>query len=417
MEGLEGRAHFVRSIAEVAAVASNIDAGMHIGEVEDLANVLRRAAEDLAAHQAQLQRLVQSSRWEGPVAVRFKQQWWPGHRNRLQQLSTDLRGFAQSTLNNVAEQRRASDADGSVTSGGFRGHGVMTPFAAGVQNQTPVDPPEMKVVSFDGLMRRGQALPNGEFEILRVSDEPPKYIVNLRGIDISRLEQDHLQDLTGASVARLTGSDAYAQRVALEMQRAGIPPGSEVMIVGHSAGAIAAMNLARDRSFNQPGNSSADGAYHVQVTHVVAAGAGLRDWVDAPPPGTNVLMAINRNDVVASGIQVGDLRPSTLAPIISPTPFTAATAAVNAGRAVVNDVFDITDPVSNAHGDGRLVMEFSANVKPPFHDYANYERGFATADSASNAWMDQAARQYFTGGGQMQVVRVAVPDHIDYGAP
>jgi pimeloyl-ACP methyl ester carboxylesterase len=404
----------------VERAVSNIDAGMHIGEVLDLADVLRRAADDLVRHQSQLQQLVQSSKWEGPVAVRFKQQWWPGHRNRLQQLGNDLRSFAQSAANNAAEQRRASDAAGSSSSGGFRGHGVMTPFPMGVKNQTPLEP-ESKVVSFDGLMRRGQALPAGEFEILRVSDQPPKYIVNLRGIDLTlydlRPEKEHLQDLAGASVARLTGNDAYAQRVALEMQRAGIPPGSEVMIVGHSAGAIAAMNLARDRSFNQPGNASTDGVYHVQVTHVLAAGAGLRDWVDDPPPGTSVLMAINRNDVVARGIQTGDFGPATLAPFVSPAPMTAANAAINAGRAAFNDVFDITDPKSTSHGDGRLVMEFSSNDNAlgGYHDYTNYERGLASADSASTAWMDQAAHKYFTGGGQMQVVRVAVPDNIDYG--
>jgi pimeloyl-ACP methyl ester carboxylesterase len=400
-------------------MTSNIDAGMHIGEVEDLANVLRRAADDLVRYQSQLQRLVQSSKWEGPVAVRFKQQWWPGHRTRLGQLGNDLRGFAQSAANNAAEQRRASDAAGSSGSGGFRGHGVMTPFPMGVKNQTPLEP-ESKVTSFDGLMRRGQALPAGEFEILRVSDQPPKYIVNLRGIDFTPGDpwsKEHLQDLDHASAARLTGNDEYAKRVALEMQRAGIPPGSEVMLVGHSAGAIAAMNLARDRSFNQPGNASPDGAYHVQVTHVLAAGAGLRDWVDDPPPGTNVLMAINRNDAVARGIQTGDFGPSTLAPFVSPAPLTAANAAVNAGKAAFNDVFDITDPKSTSHGDGRLVMEFSANDNAWLgcHDYTNYERGLATADSASSAWMDQAAHKYFVGGGQMQVVRVAVPDNIDYG--
>ena len=301
-------------------------------------------------------------------------------------------------------QRSTSAADVGASAIPRPARPLPTPFAGGLDNQYPQDP-QSRVVSFGQFFDRQEKLGQDQFEILRVSDEPPRYIVNLPGVEATPgdpWEQDHLRDLRGASAARLTGVDAYAERVKLEMQRAGVPAGAEVMLVGHSAGAIAAMNIVRDHSFNQPGNASVTDGYHVQVTHVVAAGAGLRDWVDDPPAGTNVMMVVNRNDVVAAGIQVGD--------------FGIRRGARNGLSAVVDDVFDITDARSQTISDGRVVMEFSANAGLDGHHYNNYERGLATADQPSNQWMDEAANQYFTGGGKMQAVSVSLPDRVDYGA-
>lgn len=381
-----------------------IDAGMSIADVEALASSLSGAADKLSHHSSVLGNLVTKTSWQGPMAVQFKQQWWPAHRNRLAQLASDLYGFAQSASNNAAAQRTAS---GEGESGGFGGVSprvLPTPFFDGVENQYPRGE-QKRVVAFGQFFDRQEQLSQDQFEILKVSDHPPRYIVNLPGVEATfgdPWEQDHLRDLRGASGARLTGMDAYAERVKLEMQRAGVPAGAEVMLVGHSAGAIASMNIASDTSFNQPGNTSAEGAYHVRVTHVMAAGAGVRDWVDDPPAGTNVMMVINRNDVVAAGIQVGD--------------FSTERPSHNWLGGAVNDVFDITDSQTRTVSDGRVVMEFSTNAGLDGHHYNNYERGLATADNTANQWMDDAARVYFTGGGKMQTVSVSLPDVIDYGA-
>lgn len=379
-----------------------VDAGMNIAEVEALGATLRQSADDLARHAAMLDKLVKSAAWQGATATKFKTQWWPQYRARLQQTQGDIRGFGQCATNNATDQRKASEVAGAATPY-WMSH-LPTPFIGAGGSQV-AGAPEPHVVSFDEFFNRQERLGQNEFEILKVSDHPPKYIVNLPGIEFKWTDpwdRDHLRDLQGASDARLTGSDEYAERVKWEMQRAGVPAGAEVMFVGHSAGSIAAMNIARDASFNRPGNSSSAGAYHVQITHVLAAGAGLRDWIDDPPAGTNVLMAINRNDVVAAAIQDGDMgMPNELNPYAE-------------GRAIVNDIFDVVDSRSIAHGDGRLVMEFSANVGPPlFHEYDNYERGLNAADGVSEAWMTDAAHQYFAGGGGMQSVRVSLPDHLE----
>lgn len=390
-----------------------IDAGMNVAEVEELGVSLRSAADQLKTYTDQLEKLVARSTWAGPVGVRFKQQAWPRHRTLLRTVESDLRGFSRSAFNNVAEQRRASDA----TPGAPRV--PPTAFPHGLDNQHPQDQAERRPVSVSQIIDRQQHLGRDQFEIMRVSDHPPRYIVNLPGIEFGTHAlwgTDHLRDLQTASAARFGGpdADAYAQRVQLEMQRAGVPPGAEVLLVGHSQGAIASMNLARDASFNRPGNTSPDGPYHVQITHVVAAGAGVREWVDDPPQGTNVLLAINRNDVVAEAIQRG--RIADVVNLKGTLEQTAGHFAIQAPTAIVNDVFDIVDARSRIVGDpGRVVMEFSTNVGADGHGYDNYERGLEHADPAAQRWLDGAASRYFTGGGQMQSVQIDLPDQIQYG--
>ena len=81
----------------------------------------------------------------------------------------------------------------------------------------------------------------------------------------------------------------YAQMVAEAMRRHGVPPGSEVMIVGHSFGADTALDLAADPRFNGPG------AY--TVTHVAAAAYHSGPQLRHVPAGTDVLVLQNNNDV------------------------------------------------------------------------------------------------------------------------
>lgn len=377
--------------------------GANADALDAAAAELSAAAEDFDRSAGVLAASLGSMNWLGAVAIRFTDLWNSAHQPAMFRTASYLRENADRLRQQAKEQRAASEDHFGVG-----GH-WPSPFVAGDPNQHALGH-ESRVVTFGGehgLLDRGQRLKPGEFEILKVSDNPPRYIVNLRGIDWTLADpwqQEHLQDLESAQRARLYGDDDYAARVKLEMQRAGIPPGAEVMIVGHSYGAIAAMNIAKDHTFNQPGNDSSSGAYHVQVTHVMAAGAGLRDWVDDPPQGTNVMMVINRNDLVAQGVQVGDFgipQPPNLGHVAG---------------GFVNDVFDIPDAQSSPQGAGRLVMEFSANAKPLlYHDYDNYKVGLNAADGPGEAWMNDAAHKYFAGGGQMQVLRVSVPDSIDYG--
>jgi uncharacterized protein YukE/pimeloyl-ACP methyl ester carboxylesterase len=88
----------------------------------------------------------------------------------------------------------------------------------------------------------------------------------------------------------------YAEMVKVALQRAGVPPGSDVTIVGHSYGAYTAVDLANDDAFN-----SADGTstgYHVRVKRVVAVAADT-DWkLKRTPTETDVVIFNSRDDSV-----------------------------------------------------------------------------------------------------------------------
>jgi len=81
------------------------------------------------------------------------------------------------------------------------------------------------------------------------------------------------------------------------LEAAGVPAGADVMLIGHSFGAYTAVDLAADRSFNAAHGEHPTG-YHVEVTHVIAAGAET-DWrFDELPAATDVLVLNNRFDGV-----------------------------------------------------------------------------------------------------------------------
>jgi surface antigen len=83
----------------------------------------------------------------GPDATKFKNDWWPGHRTRLQQLRTDLEGFGQSAHNNASEQETASSSQdgggGAVDRHDVIGIGPFEPRLPGgpaVPHVEPGDP-------------------------------------------------------------------------------------------------------------------------------------------------------------------------------------------------------------------------------------------------------------------------------------
>jgi pimeloyl-ACP methyl ester carboxylesterase len=90
-------------------------------------------------------------------------------------------------------------------------------------------------------------------------------------------------------------ANPYATRVKEAMLAAGVPPGSDVMLVGHSYGAYTAAYLASDHDFNDAFGSPS--GYHVNVTHMVAAGAETDVYFDRMPEGTHALVLNNRRDL------------------------------------------------------------------------------------------------------------------------
>lgn len=101
-------------------------------------------------------------------------------------------------------------------------------------------------------------------------------------------------DLRGST----SGSNGYAYAVKLAMQRAGVPAGAEVTLVGHSGGAYTAYQMAADPGFNRAA-PDASGGFSVRVTNVVGAGGDVA-WMGAGLPShTDGLVLRSRNDVPA----------------------------------------------------------------------------------------------------------------------
>lgn len=143
-----------------------------------------------------------------------------------------------------------------------------------------------------------------------------KYVVNLRGIEDGAksamllpkpgvafdernqaLENDSPRATRWATQSigddanwSTTWENPYAVQVRLALQEHGVPPGADVMLVGHSYGAYTAMELASDTSFN--------GGY-VNVKTVVAMAADVDFRMDDMPAGTTGLVLNNANDLVA----------------------------------------------------------------------------------------------------------------------
>ena len=87
---------------------ANISHGMNVEEVRRLGQTLQKMSNDINALAQQLNTAVNNTSWVGPDATTFKNNWWPGHRAHLQQLSSDLHGFGQSAINNASEQENVS---------------------------------------------------------------------------------------------------------------------------------------------------------------------------------------------------------------------------------------------------------------------------------------------------------------------
>lgn len=118
--------------------------------------------------------------------------------------------------------------------------------------------------------------------------DPPCYRLELPGMARLGPAADPMT-LTGAVAAELGRASAYSRGVQAAVDLAGVPVGARLLLVGHSEGGIAAMNLAGDRTFS---------AGRVQVTHVVAAGSPIGAKQLPPGSATALLSLENIHDVV-----------------------------------------------------------------------------------------------------------------------
>lgn len=141
--------------------------------------------------------------------------------------------------------------------------------------------------TLDGWLSRVDAVSNTPGRLAITAVGGGAWVVQLPGIH-TLLPSADPQDLPGALAGLGTGHSAYAGAVVVALQRAGVPPGARLLLVGHSQGGIVATGLAADPQVTA----------RWQVTHVVTAGSPIsRAPVRA---GTALLEIDNRDDLVTA---------------------------------------------------------------------------------------------------------------------
>jgi hypothetical protein len=162
-------------------------------------------------------------------------------------------------------------------------HGIDTDPASAT-------PPRSLADVLAGLARRDEAAPGAvDVRIVTGADGTRRAIVDIPGT--KTFDPTKVADITGpaTNVRALVGvPTSYEQGVLQAMHRAGVRPGDDVMLVGHSEGGMVAVQAA----------AASVASKRFTVTHVVTAGAPIGLTAGELPPGVQVLALENHNDVV-----------------------------------------------------------------------------------------------------------------------
>ncbi|MDK9495551.1 lipase family protein [Streptomyces katrae] len=134
------------------------------------------------------------------------------------------------------------------------------------------------------------ALGNHGLVLLRrvaCADGAVRHVLLLPGTSFGGLSNSTPQDLVGAFDGLLRTDTTYTRAAKKLLLRAGVPAGSELMLVGHSLGGLTAMNLAAD----------VDVASEYRITHVIALGSPI-DGKRPADHTTRVISLVNEHDVI-----------------------------------------------------------------------------------------------------------------------
>lgn len=199
---------------------------------------------------------------------------------------------------------------------------------------------------------------NGDVRITRVDNGSgtPAYVVSIPGTETwSPSAGATGRDLT-ANLHLVAGNPtAAAQSVELAMQRANIPAGAPVMLVGHSQGGIIAATLASDPAFVE----------RYGVTNVLTYGAPI-DHV-AIDPSVRVMQVQHGFDVVPrldlGGLSTGsDLFPDRQPVVTLDSPGQFWQAGVN--HSYVEYAQSVRDELGADTDAGRILREYQASLSP-----------------------------------------------------
>ena len=139
-------------------------------------------------------------------------------------------------------------------------------------------------------------------ETVRGQDGTQRWVVQLPGMRSDDPVTGDPQDLAGAVRAATLPDSAYSDAVREAMRLADVPRGAQLLLVGHSAGGVVAMNLTADPAFN--------GGTYV-VTDALAVGSPVDH--KAVPAGTGVVTVTNDRDLVPALDGRGPASPEPVA--------------------------------------------------------------------------------------------------------
>ncbi|MEU9304721.1 hypothetical protein [Streptomyces sp. NPDC048269] len=134
------------------------------------------------------------------------------------------------------------------------------------------------------------ALGNHGLALLRrveCADGHVRHVLLLPGTSFGLPSNSTPQDLVGAFDGSLRSDTTYTRAAQKLLRRAGLPAGSELMLVGHSLGGLTAMNLAMDVEL----------ASTYRITHVVTVGSPIDNKRPADHT-TQVISLVNKHDVI-----------------------------------------------------------------------------------------------------------------------
>ncbi len=287
-----------------------------------MADRFKNAATRLTSHRVQISRMLASTEWAGVWGDQCRTEWHTSLSPALGIASKSLEQLGRRLDANAVEQRNASSAVGPVMAVGQRdlpnrfddvihfgpsrgGHDLLGSTLGALLEPGRISTDEIEI----------RALENGRFIVVlpgvtdlaapveafldSVLTHGPQLAAVLgvrRWFDNDEPTVRKMRYALSAAVADDTYSNPYSATILAALDRAGVPDGADVLLVGHSFGAYAAIDLAvvdGAKAFSDVPN-----AYRVNITHVVACGADT-DWrFDELEPAARVLVLNNRWDLV-----------------------------------------------------------------------------------------------------------------------
>ncbi|PZS17226.1 MAG: hypothetical protein DLM57_08880 [Pseudonocardiales bacterium] len=245
--------------------------------------------------------------------------------------------------------------DGFVAPLYLDGHAKLTDHGIDTSS-VAVTPPRTLADVMTGLNLRNQGR-SGEIDVRIVigPDGTRRAIVDIPGT--KTFDPTKVGDITGPSTnARsLVGvTTTYERGVLQAMQRAGVQPTDDIMLVGHSEGGMVAVQTALA--------CASSGRF--RVTHVVTAGAPVGLTLSKLPGSVRVLALENHNDLVPH-----------LDGRANPDRVNVTTVTVNRGNGAILDDHDLATSYLPGAGD------VDASNDPSIRSFLSGASGFFDATS------------------------------------